>query len=93
MNNILSVDSFIAEAKTTTHEIALSNIARKAEYLSQDAESIQRYVRMIERGAGFDDSALQALTKAETDLHAVLLVVKLAKSALSKKRRHLQAAE
>lgn len=76
------------------HELAIANIEAKAKWVRDDAEGIARYVRMLDTLPAFETRAEDEIKNAENALTEALLVVKLARSALDKKRRPaLQAAE
>ena len=67
-------------------DIALMNIASKADMVRRDAEGTARYVRMLTGLPEFDTRAEEAVGAAETALTEALLTVKLAKAELVKKR-------
>jgi hypothetical protein len=87
------IGEFVAKASRAAGEIALGNIARKSAYLREDAESIGRYLRAVDGLPEFETQAEDELERAELALTETLLAVKLARSAMTRKRRHVQAAE
>ena len=78
----------------SVQSIALDNIARYSEWVRNDAESVARYVRVLQSLPEFETLAEDEIAKAETALTEALLAVKLARSELKNKRvKHLVAAE
>lgn len=75
------------------HALALHNIERKSNWLRSDAESVGRYVRMLDDLPSFETRAEDVLAQAELALTETLLAVKLAKKELADKSRALEAAE
>jgi hypothetical protein len=67
-------------------DIALMNIASKADMVRRDAEGTARYVRVLVGLPEFETRAEEAVGAAETALTEALLAVKLAKAELIKKR-------
>lgn len=83
-----------AERMQTCH---LHGITAAAEKIAHGAESLQHYTRMLESTPAYETLAEEAIDRAETNLTAALLVVKLAKKSYAEKPQDipqfLQAAE
>ncbi len=82
----MSATDFIARHDTNMRSIALGGLELKATHFRDDAESVKRYLRILEDMPIYDTLAEGALDMAEASLAEATEAVRLAKEQIAKFR-------
>ena len=77
---------FVARPDINMQNVAIDRVGEKARAMADNAESIQRYMRIVADMPVYDQHAEDALNQADKILTAALLVVRISQEQIRKNR-------